>query len=187
MRKVHLNSITLPGCGLTSGFAGFMQECAVYSLHSQNHNTGVLLEVKSATGDLKYQFTLEWEAITSLDFEASMQDADRTTDFGAMCLSLLIIKNVTAYTYFQTSRKYNGIDFWLYENKPEKLDFANANARLEISGIRKAKRSNTIKARLTIKNDQIKKSALTNKNAFISIVEFSKPESLFECLLMEQN
>jgi hypothetical protein len=105
---------------------------------------------------------------------ATYRDENRTTDHAAMCIALLLASRLTGFDDIETSKKGDGVDFWL--SKGDNFDFV---ARLEVSGIKRENGSNTIKNRLKIKFPQTQQSDNSNVPAFVSIIEFSKPEALY--------
>lgn len=157
---------------LTPSFCNCLSEGAVACLTSQNHQTGIPLKI---TTNIEDTFSsVLWETELTETFIKTYKDEKRTTDWGAMCLSIFLALNLTEYKDFEVSKTGDGIDFWL--SKEGELDFS---ARLEISGIRKESPTNTADNRLKVKKEQAKKSDATKLPAYISIIEFSKPKAIF--------
>ena len=92
----------------------------------------------------------------------------------ALPISLLIAAQLTDFKYVEASKIGDGIDFWL--SKTDEFDFF---ARLEVSGIHKTTKENSIKRRLKIKLTQTNQSDSTNIPVYICIIEFSKPQILY--------
>ena len=157
---------------LTPGFCKNLSESAVACMDSQTHQSGVLMKV--TTQGESFNTTIIWTTDITDSMLRTFRDAARTTDDGAMCLSLFLALNLTEYADFETSVTGTGIDFWL--SRAGELNFS---ARLEISGIRKESESNTVEKRLATKKSQTKQSDKTQLPAYISIVEFSQPKALF--------
>ena len=102
-------------------------------------------------------------------------DVNRTTDYGAMCLALLLANDIWADEgVWVSSQQGEGVDFWLLN--PNTL---KPIARLEISGIRKETAHNTIGTRIKKKIAQTHQSDNSGATAYISIIEFSKPSAIF--------
>lgn len=167
---------------LSSGFVSMMFEACIVALDSKNHASGKFL--KSHTHAENVYITpckMEWETEIDERMRRSHLDEERTTDYGAMYLTLSLfcstreIKNQLDDGFeFETSAKGSGVDFWVCR-KSKKLEYI---ARIEVSGIRHETQTNTVEIRLGIKQKQVKKSEGTNLPVFISIVEFSNPKSL---------
>lgn len=98
------------------------------------------------------------------------------TEQGAVCISVLMAKQLTDYTIIERSWRGTGIDYRLgYESDP----LMQRVARLEISGIKTESATNTMSARYEQKVKQTELSDNTNLPAYISIIEFSIPKCLF--------
>ncbi|AQG81329.1 hypothetical protein AWR27_19600 [Spirosoma montaniterrae] len=119
-------------------------------------------------------FSVQWDLVITDAIHKTYRDEKRTTDWGAMCVAILLVRQFTRYTNFETTKTGDGIDFWLMEENG--FDFA---ARLEVSGIRQQTKTNSITSRLERKKKQTQQSDATQLPAYIAITEFSKPEALF--------
>lgn len=165
--------------GLIKSLSGFMTDCAIFCLYSQGHSTGVILKL-TAKGGNEHSFELTWASEITSDLVRSMNDEERTTDYGSMALAIMYVLKLTDYRHFTTSSKGTGIDFWLYKEESDSLDFGAADARLEVSGIRSESQTNSLKQRLKIKTEQVKRSDATNVPALIALTEFSVPKAIFQ-------
>lgn len=171
---LKLDTISSHIQGITTPFWAYMAECAAVCFHSQGHKSGIKLPFSN--GETIENSLVEWTIEVTDKMMSSYFDEKRTTDFGAMGVSILLASNLTDYTHFSTSETNNGFDFWLTKSDDD-LNFISA--RLEISGIRKETKQNTVKSRLKIKEKQILKSANSRSICYVSIIEFSKPEAKF--------
>jgi hypothetical protein len=160
---------------LSPNFTGMMVECCAICLKSQNHSSPVILSSFEHKKNLiREALSLEWATEISSEMTSTYKDENRATDHAAMCIALLLASKITGFDGIESSEKGDGVDFWF--TKGENLDFV---ARLEISGIRKENGTNTINNRLKIKISQTKQSDNSNVPAFVSIIEFSKPEAIY--------
>ena len=159
----------------SSHFTGMMLECCVVCLNSQNHKTGVFLKKEPYKSNLvEPDFILSWQLELTDVLQNTHTDVNRTTDYGAMCLSLLLADTLLAEKgIWQSSRSGQGVDFWLIN--PVTLQ---SILRVEISGIRKQTATNPISTRVKKKMKQTDQSDNSNAIAYISIVEFSQPSAL---------
>lgn len=176
MNKIILETTKGGLSGITDSFGGFISECAVFCFDSQNHESGVIIKIKTDTDTKKYEVI--WDTEVTDKMRRTMNDPERTTEYGAMCMAILMTLKLTSFKGFEVSQKKTGIDFWLYEEDSDDLDFS-ASARLEISGIRKATSQNNVTSRLRIKKNQVNQSSSTGLPAYIAITEFSKPDAAF--------
>lgn len=170
--KILLNQLSEGLPGITPAIANAMIEACIISLDSQENKNNCILKVDGET-DKKY--ILSWDNDITEQMKRSWNDQEYTTDQGACCLAILLTLKITEYTIILRSAKKTGIDYWLgYKN-----DLLNYKARLEISGIRKKSKTNNIETRLKTKENQVKKSDVTNLPAYIAILEFSEPEARY--------
>lgn len=174
---LHLDDLRKGCSGILPSLGSFMCDCAIFSLASQGHSSGVNLEVE--TDNEKINFRLTWEGDISLQMRRTMNDTDRATDYGAMGLAVFLVLQLTDYPHFTVSFKGTGVDFFLFQEEPINDDISLADARLEVSGIRKESRTNTLTIRHKLKVAQVKLSESSGLDAYIAITEFSKPNSLF--------
>jgi hypothetical protein len=158
---------------LVASMSAYMCDCLVVCLSEENQKSGLILKVE--TDDKEQTFRIEWTTEITPHLIGATRDEERTTEWAAMGLALLLVRELTDYPYICTSHKKTGIDFFLSKSATE----MNRDARLEISGIRKESLTNTIKRRLVIKKRQTEPSDALNMPVFISITEFSQPKSVF--------
>jgi hypothetical protein len=158
---------------ITASMSAYMCDCLVVCLAEDNRETGLNLKVE--TIDKTYTYVLDWTTKMTPHLMGATQDVERTTEWAAMGLALLLARELTDYPYICTRRKGEGIDFCLSKNENEFF----CDARLEVSGIRKESLTNTLETRLRIKKRQTEGAVIADKPVFISITEFSKPKSLF--------
>jgi hypothetical protein len=157
--------------GVTRAVGAFMVEAASVCLDSQGHRAGVFLMVD---GNKECKFRLQFTAIEQATI-ASWKDEEVCTEYGAYCIALLLATKLTPHTVLERARKGQGFDYWLGS---ERKGLFNNKARLEVSGIRKGDDS-AIRSRFSIKKEQVKPSDGIAP-AFICIVEFGNPKSIFE-------
>jgi hypothetical protein len=159
--------------GITVDLCKAYYEACMVCLHLNNHTDGVSLDLK---GDVAASFLLHWEDYFDEQIDRAWQDREVCTEYGAVCISALLVKECTDYTIIRRARKGSGIDYWL--GKDDDIVFQNS-ARLEISGIFKESETNPVAKRFRIKMKQSKQSDETRLPAYISIVEFSHPKAIF--------
>ena len=116
MIELHLETINEKfKTYFTSHFTGMMIECCVVCLNSQNHNTGVLLKKEAHKSNIiEDNCVLTWQLELTAVLQNTHTDVNRTTDYGAMCLSLLLADTLLPEKgSWQSSRSKQGVDFWL--------------------------------------------------------------------------
>jgi hypothetical protein len=177
MKELHLEEImTKFSPFFTGNFTGMMLECCVVCLHSQNHKTGILLKKETHQSNIIEQdYTLSWQLEFTLVLQNTHTDVNRTTDYGAMCLSLLLADTLLIEKgVWLSAKRGQGVDFWLLNALT-----LQPILRIEISGIRKKSTTNPIGTRAKKKTMQTNQSDNSATVAYISVVEFSKPSALF--------
>ena len=176
MKNIHLEALydKLHNI-LSKHFTGMLIENCVLRLNGEGHKEGVKLHPYAHTKNLvNTSVELFWQTSITDQIAATYKDENRITDHATMCLALLIAAQLTDFKYVEASKIGDGIDFWL--SKTDEFDFF---ARLEVSGIHKTTKENSIKRRLKIKLTQTNQSDSTNIPVYICIIEFSKPQILY--------
>jgi hypothetical protein len=177
--RIHLDDLRNGCSGILPSLGSFMCDCAIYMFESQGHTSGMTLQVQlDPEESTSVDYVVQWEGGLSLQMLHSMNDEERAVDFGAMCIALLLVMHRTEYQYFIFSKKGTGIDFLLFRATPKDAK-QKPDALLEVSGIGKPSRTNTITIRYKSKKEQVKQSDHLNVPVYIVITEFNHPKTLF--------
>jgi hypothetical protein len=174
IKVLELEDITLGYPGLTPSLGSSMLEACVVTFFKSGHKTGVKLLVKGAGDE---QFTIRWNLKYGDQLRRTWNDQDEATEFAATCISILLAFRKTGYSVIERSFKKTGVDYWL-GSKVDELNIFENKARLEVSGIFKGN-ERKVEYRTKIKLHQSKQSDSSKLPAFISVVEFSQPQSKF--------
>lgn len=166
--KLSLDDLMTGIPSLSPGVAISYAEAGAVCLDGQGHAIGIEMDVK---GSYAKRFSLDWPEVTE-QMKNSWHDDQVATENGACGVALLLVKELTDYSFVQRSRKSTGFDYWL--GSTNNSLFQNM-ARLEVSGIRSGG-ENLISGRKNIKTKQIDKSN-THLPGFVVIVEFGVPVS----------
>lgn len=152
----------------------YAEYCAVALEHWDN-NPGVLLVV---TGELDCEFSLHWESPSQRD---GYQDPYDFWQYGAIAISCFLVKELTHYTRIIQSPRGGGYDYFLgFHLGDENYDPLNPwHARIEISGIGRETRSNTVGYRYSKKVNRKTLRRAVSMSTYISIVEFESPKAHF--------
>lgn len=176
MNDIHIEMLydKLKGI-LSDNFIGTMVECCVLRLTTQGHLSPVALTPFNDSRNLLLKpLKLNWITEIVPKFVASYRDENHTTDYAAMCIALILTSKIIGFDSIEMAEKGDGVDCWFGRN--DTFDFI---ARLEISGIKKATETNTVKNRLKIKLIQTNQSDKSGIPAYVSIIEFTQPEALY--------
>jgi hypothetical protein len=78
---------------LVASMSAYMCDCLVVCLSEENHNTGLILTVE--TEDNEHHFCLEWTTKITPHLIGATRDAERTTEWAAMGIAVLLASELT--------------------------------------------------------------------------------------------
>ena len=145
-------------------------------MYLNGYESGVKLKIQ---GEIEETIVVEWNDKITDDVINSWNDVKEATEFGATALAILILLKYTDFTYVVRAYQGTGIDYWLGigEYISDTLPEDNIKGRLEISGILKESKNNTLNMRISQKIKQAKKTDDTKLPVYIVVVEFSQPKA----------
>ncbi len=175
MEKLDLDLLKTGIPVISKKIGAFLAEAAAICLHLNGYKSGVTL---ISEGEVNNSVIVEWQDIVTDELLASWNDAKEATEYGATALAILRILKYTDYTYFIRTYQGTGIDYWLGKGKynGDIIPTKNREGRLEISGILKASKGNTINVRVNQKIKQVSKTRDTGLPVHIIVVEFREPK-----------
>lgn len=172
--QLNLLSIKEGLPGMHKDLCSHYYSACMTTLHRAGHIVnGTILHLD---GNRKGSIPLYWEDYFDETIDRSWKEINYCTDHAAVCMSCVLAIHETEFTIVERSCKGDGFDYWLGYKEDHLFNHA---ARLEISGILKESRTNTIEKRLKDKMKQTEQSDETCLPAYISIIEFGKPKALF--------
>jgi len=188
MKELNLETLRTSIPYVTKVWISLMAESAMVCFLSQSHESGTILKLhvekssnylnkKKNTKIVEYQ--VNWDTEFSDTDLLSFNDKDKTTDFGAMGIALLCVSELTDYDEIIFSEGNNGYDFHLINSTTTDEENFVGDARMEVSGIRREKPSNSLRSRVKSKIKQTKISDFELSPVYISVTEFHKPEGVF--------
>ncbi|TAE25961.1 MAG: hypothetical protein EAZ92_11415 [Candidatus Kapaibacterium sp.] len=170
---LNINDIKNGLPGITPVAGAFLHEGCVVCLAHQNHNgAGTTFPV---SGDAAKNYTLVWTDIYSEELDRAWKDQIDATEYGAVCLAVLLALKLTKYTIIEKSVRKTGFDYWLGDK--DDILFQK-KARLEISGIFQGNKTE-LNRRYNIKLQQTNLSDNLRLPAYIGVVEFGRPTAKF--------
>ena len=109
-----------------------------------------------------------------------LQNMRTIPELAAAGIAILIVEDFTEYTVVsEANSDSTGIDFYLGAKRTmgnrSFADFAEHDARLEVSGIIRENRGNSLRRRVNRKLEQSRKSDYLGTPAFVIVAEFSAP------------
>lgn len=176
MKKLDLDELKTGIPVVSKKIGAFLVEAAAICLYLNGYESGVELKVE---GEIEETLTVEWNDKITDDVLNSWNDVKEATEFGATALAILILLKYTDFTHIIRAYQGTGIDYWLGigEHTSGTLPKDNIKGRLEISGILKESKSNTLNMRINQKIKQAKKTDDTKLPVYIVVVEFSQPKA----------
>lgn len=170
--NLQLERITSGTPGITPVLGRYLFEACMVCLARQGHvcdNTSLAIQ-----GDAEKSVKLIWDDVFDDQTNRAWQDQDEATEYGAICLAVLIVLDHTDYTVVERSVKGTGFDYWLgHETDP----LFQRKARLEVSGIFQG--IDRVDARFRTKIEQTRRSDGMGLPAFVCVVEFGTPLAKF--------
>lgn len=158
----HLNSPISP-----KQRASWGEGCAI-AFENQGHASPVTMKV---SGLREESVQVRW---TSPTHRSGWNEPRRIAEAGAITLAFFVVAAYTPYAIVEEAFQGEGVDYFLNDDTD---DFNFFKARLEISGINSATKTNTIAGRVNEKIAQATRSAHYGLPAYIVVSEFSGPET----------
>ena len=118
---------------ITPAFGAVLAEACAICFSDQGHPMGVELKVQ---GSFDKRYRVYWPKVTEQMLNC-YNDHEVTTEYAAVGIAVLLIRDLTGYTVIRRSAKSTGIDYWLGIETDRTDDFLAEKARLEVSGILK--------------------------------------------------
>lgn len=174
MDEIKLNDILVGMPGITPIEGANLLENFVVVMHSVGHTPPAVLALYGQQED---SCKLSWADTYSQQMAKTYADIQSATERAAVCLSILLAKQITGYSVVHRSWKGTGFDYFLGD---EDCDLFNVKARLEVSGIYKENNGNSIKHRFVQKCRQVERTDWMGLPAFVSIIEFNVPKAYFD-------
>ena len=176
MRKLNLDILKEGLSGISPTRGAFYREAVIVGLSRQGFKSGVVINI---LGDFEEEVSIEWTDDVNKTTIESWRDEFQIANFGAVGIALLLMLEFLKFENFEEGTIGTGIDFWLSKHpfKEEEIAFHRREARLEVSGILKEKKGNTINMRIGRKKKQISVSDYLELPGWIVDVEFSTPKS----------
>ena len=180
MDELNLDQLKLADIpGLSKEMAALQLQASIVCLDRNGHSPGSFLENNFEDRDT-IQSELFWSDATNDQVKRTWADLIEATEFGASGIACLLIVKMTKYTILEQSIKDTGFDYWLCTKEDffsEDYQVFPRRARMEVSGIFRERKGNTVASRIKIKDRQIRRSDSTALPAYVAVVEFGKPQT----------
>ncbi len=153
---------------ITPAMGAALAEAGGVCLESQGHTPGVRLTVQ---GYHDGSYRLTWHPASEQARNLAYNDAERTTETGALGVAILVVQAETGYAVLEPSRRGTGFDYWLGIMSGGGIEY---RAGLEISGIRNGDAA-AIRARVREKLRQANRREHPHLETYVVVVEFGNP------------
>jgi hypothetical protein len=122
---------------------------------------------------------LHWDSNFS---SAAMKENVDMANHGGVAFSFFIMSVLSDYKYVEQSEIGDGVDYRFKNTEPsdDDLNFLDDFHYVEVSGILQESKTNTLKKRIQIKHDQIKKGRKNDKSSSVIVTLFSEPQTVRE-------
>jgi len=125
------------------------------------------------------QIQLEWDSNFS---KAAMAEEKDMANHGGVALAWFVMSVLKNYGYVAQTTIKTGVDYCFMEKEPsdDDLNFLDLPHYIEVSGILQEFGSNTLKNRIKLKHEQIKRGNKRDKESSVIVTLFSKPVTVKE-------
>lgn len=154
--------------------AGWFKGHCLVRLDEHGHTCGVLLRAALDKGQER-QLSVRWTGQVDDRLRAACADEIESAEYGATALAFLLTREVTPYTAVQRARIGGHFDFYLARRNDQNGLIFNDCPRLEVSGIVKESRTNTVLKRA---RQKVKRLAKDGVETYIVVVEFYRPQAV---------
>ncbi len=160
--------------------AGLLIECCMYCMHTRGHKTNVRLDLKVLGA--KGACAVCWNDTVTRTWSYRYDGNEtKTTEHGATAIALMVIKEYTDYTAVREAYKGTRVDYVLSRKDfdEDTFIFDQADAYVEIRGIRKETKGNTIVSAARKKLQRLNKAVGIDKDlpCYVAVVEFGQPHT----------
>ena len=171
MRKLDINQLKRGLPGVTEAFGTFLAEAVMFCLEENGHQGSAKLLV---TGHFDEEFELTWTDTVTKEVRSTWEDKKEATEYAATAIAMLIIPVITEFDLFRRTR--GGTDYILGKTKQRKTKNLPDISYLEISGLWKETKNNTVNMRVNLKEKQVRRTVF-NAPALVVVTEFSIPKT----------
>ncbi len=178
MKKINFQQLEEGLIGISPKAGAYLAEASAFCLEANGHESGVILKI---SGKIEEKLQIQWNILVDEQVKRSWKDSLEATQFGAVGIAISLMLELTGYTVIERSFIGTGFDYVLgiEEIKKDGSVQLISKVRLEVSGLWKESKTNTVNQRVKQKLKQTNVSDYTNLDAYIVVVEFSTPKAKF--------
>ncbi len=175
MRKLQLDSLKDEKIGVSKNVGEYWAEAAMICLINNGHQSGVKILVDFE--DKLHPFQLEWTDEITEKVIRSWGDFIEAAEYGATAIAALLIFPLTGLVISGRVPQLMQADYTLQTVENYKEGEIEPDALLEVSGILRKNKGNTLNMRIQKKRRHIAGNTKRDYLTYVIIVEFSEPKS----------
>lgn len=177
MKKYSLDQTLRVLCGPTKEQIKVGNQWAAAAL--DKFHPGSNAKISFLINQIQEDAILEWDSNFS---KSAMKEATEMANHGGVALAYFVMSVLSDYKYVEQSEIGDGVDYRFKKTEPsdDDLNFLDDFHYVEVSGILKESKSNTLKNRIKIKHDQIKRGKKSSKSSSVIVTLFSQPKTVRE-------
>ncbi|MHB1107628.1 MAG: hypothetical protein ACYCZ2_14830 [Lutibacter sp.] len=136
-------------------------------------------KIKFSINKIEEDAIIEWDSNFS---NAAMKEHVDMANHGGVAMAFFLMSVLSNYGYVEQTEIGDGVDYRFKESEPEvdDLNFLADFHYVEVSGILKESTTNTLKNRIKIKHDQIRRGGKRDKSSSVVVTLFSQPATVRE-------
>jgi len=117
---------------------------------------------------------LEWDSNFS---KSAMKEKIDMANHGGVAMAWFVMSVMQKYTYVEQSEIGDGVDYRFKNSEPDddELNFLDDYHYVEISGILEETKTNTLKGRIKVKHEQVKRGRKKDKPSSVIVTLFKTP------------
>ena len=160
----------------------------IAQIETHNQWAATALDLFHANSEADFEFEID-KAVTKIKLlwnsafsKAAMKEEKDMANHGGVALAWFTMSTLLAYKYVEQTGIGDGVDYHFFEDVPDEndLNFMNNFHYVEISGILRESKGNTVKARIKQKHEQIMKGSKRNESSSVIVTLFSQPRTTKE-------
>lgn len=182
--KLSLEDLLEPDSpSLTDALGERSYEAIMMCFEHHGHESSLYPKVSDLDRETLAELEITWtgqnnrsDCARQLRIRRSFGEARNAAETAAEGFAQLLIPEMTGYVLLERSNIGSGVDYWLTSKKDvEDYDFANREARLEVSGTVSQEHLSGVENIVRKKFKQTKSSDYTGLPAHVFVVEFGRP------------
>ncbi|MGN6342224.1 MAG: hypothetical protein ACTHML_14720 [Ginsengibacter sp.] len=177
MKQYHLDNTKIKLSGPTTAQIESSNQWAATALNKYHLNSEAEFEFE--IHGIITRAKLLWNSNFST---AAMKEENDMANHGAVALAWFTMSTLLDYNYVEQSEIGDGVDYRFKKEAPndDDLNFMDDFHYVEISGILQESKTNTLKARIKGKHEQISKGGKRNELSSVIVTLFSQPRTVKE-------